>query len=91
MARSTTDKTTSNGVTKHSANGTNGRDPNHVTIPSQDERIQRFAKWLSAFVSYPTIAAAMDPAASDHAYALVKCQKAARDHGKGWPHAWPKA
>lgn len=72
-------------------NGKSSPYRDRVTIQDPEERINRFAKWLAhtCHISWQTIAAAQDGSHKDHAYALAKCRKIAREKGKGWPLAWP--
>jgi uncharacterized protein YdaU (DUF1376 family) len=64
-----------------------------ITIQDQHERISRFQVWLSKKMGpdgWVTIGEAADPASPNYRTSLDRCKSIAREHGKGWPHAWPK-
>lgn len=66
---------------------------NGHTIQDPGERLNRFQKWLAeSFGSdgYKIVGAALDKENPLHKRSLALCMAKTQEHGKGWPHQWPK-
>ncbi len=58
-----------------------------------ENRLSLFHNWLAPRLGdggWSIIKEAMDPQSENYATALGVCRSIAKQHGKGWPHQWPK-
>ena len=58
-----------------------------------ENRLSLFHNWLAPLLGqdgWTFIREAMDPTSLNYSEAVTHCRKVARQHGKGWPHQWPK-
>ncbi len=60
---------------------------------SPENRLSKFHNWLAPLLGdggWSIIGRAMDPQSPDYPKAVALCRMTAKQHGKGWPHQWPK-